>query len=123
MNQRVLFVFAFLLLLISFPLLLPKAFVLSDYLFRGGQRVYVVLPIMAAFALGISVLFLFLRNRHFELVYYFAISLPLISILHRRLELNIRGAHIYLETLVILALFVLALLQKKRVIAHVGRVG
>jgi O-antigen ligase len=123
MNQRVLFVFAFLLLLISFPLLLPKAFVLSDYLFRGGQRVYVVLPIMAAFALGISVLFLFLRNRHFELVYYFAISLPLISILHRRLELNIRGTHIYLETLVILALFVLALLQKKRLIAHVGRVG
>ena len=77
---------------------LPRLISVADYLLHGGEKIYVVIPILGALVLAVWVLFLLMHLRYFSLFTYFIIALPLLSALHRRLEIEISGAQFYLET-------------------------
>lgn len=107
MSYRGFFMLGFLAICAAVGVMLPRIFGFAGYLFQGGERVYVVLPIMGAVLLGVFVLFLLLRNRYFDLFIYLVISFPLISVLNRRLELTVRGAQFFLETFILIGFAVL----------------
>jgi putative inorganic carbon (hco3(-)) transporter len=97
---------------------LPRLISVADYLLHGGEKIYVVIPILGALVLAVWVLFLLMHLRYFSLFTYFIIALPLLSALHRRLEIEISGAQFYLETAFIILLFFLIQLQYQRSKSH-----
>ncbi|MDP2361574.1 MAG: O-antigen ligase family protein [bacterium] len=96
---------------------LPGLIRLAEYLLAGQEKVYVLLPLMAALAMSIYVFFLAARDQRHRLFTVFILSFPLISTLHRRVELNVFGMHIYIETVLVLLLTVY-LWHHRRLAAH-----
>ncbi|MFA7329553.1 MAG: O-antigen ligase family protein [Candidatus Delongbacteria bacterium] len=93
-------------LLLAMALGLPLLIRLSEYLLTGEEKVYALVPLLGALGMAVYVLFLLARNRHRTLFYVFIVSLPLISTLHRRVELDVLGMEFYIETLLALLLCV-----------------
>jgi O-antigen ligase len=98
---------AILLLLLLAALMaaaLPATILLAERMLLGTDRIYALIPLGAALAMAGYLLFLMIRGRRRRLLGVFIVALPLISTLHRRLELAVHGMNFYVETLLVLLL-------------------
>jgi len=96
---------------------LPVLIRLAEYLLSGGERSYAILPLLAGLGFAVYVVYLLLVNQRRRLFLVFLAVFPLISVLHRRVALNVAGMEFFIETVLVLVLAVW-LWNQRRLAGH-----
>jgi O-antigen ligase len=104
MSPLPLILFLILGMLVALIIGLPFTIRLSEYLLEGGEKGYVLIPLLLALVAAFYVLYLVARNQRRRLLLFFLVTFPLISTLHRRISISVLGTEFFLETFLVLLL-------------------